>query len=182
MTSEKRWICPECANEFGEDFLRCTCGYEGVPVFSAREDILAKKPAAAKIPGRNNGFLDSQDMHLSAEEFLRKAELEYQKLSSKRAANERLNRKLREKLEKANKLTRDDPFEILGVHRTDSIDTIHRAYRAIVAIYHPDKHGSATEDSRKQKNNHLASINAAYGKILALHKKKLAATKVKRNA
>jgi hypothetical protein len=38
MTEEKRWICPECGEEFRNDILRCTCGYEGDAVFGCKTD------------------------------------------------------------------------------------------------------------------------------------------------
>ncbi len=171
MALSRSWICPKCGKDFGEDFLRCSCGYEGAPIFSSRKNDFNCNEPENEYTNSPNQQLTNRDRDILAEEYLRNAELEYQRSKAKRIANERLYQKLQEKLEQIKQGRTKDPFEILGVHKTDSIETIHRAYRAIVSIYHPDKHGSATVESKKQKNNFLSSINEAYEKILALHNK-----------
>ena len=173
MTVKKRWVCPDCGDGFGGDYLRCACGYEGSPIYTSGDALFRKGIKNSEIfGGKVNSYRQFAvvgDNHLLAEEFMKKAEIEYQKSKAERVAVECLKKRLQAGLKRINKIRNDDPFEVLGVHKTDSIETIHRTYRAIVALYHPDKHSSATEESRKQKNNYLSKLNGAYEKILQLH-------------
>jgi curved DNA-binding protein CbpA len=53
-----------------------------------------------------------------------------------------------------------DYYDILGVQRTASPADIKKAYRALAARYHPDKHrGNALEDLARDK---LKELNEAY--------------------
>jgi len=56
----------------------------------------------------------------------------------------------------------NNPYEILGVHPSDSIETIREVYKKLICIYHPDKHGSLNILSKKQKNDLMAKINVSY--------------------
>jgi curved DNA-binding protein CbpA len=54
-----------------------------------------------------------------------------------------------------------DYYDILGVPRTASPADIKKAYRALAARYHPDKHrGNELEDLARDK---LKELNEAYG-------------------
>lgn len=62
-----------------------------------------------------------------------------------------------------------DPYAILGVHRTDSLEKIKEVYRNLVKTYHPDKHPDVDDNSKKQKSDLLAKINESYNWILKHH-------------
>ena len=53
-----------------------------------------------------------------------------------------------------------DPFVVLGVSRSDDMDTINKAYRKLAKQYHPDLHPNDKECAAK-----MAEINAAYESI-----------------
>ena len=56
-----------------------------------------------------------------------------------------------------------DPYKVLGVSRSDSDETIKKAYRELVKKYHPDQYGSnPLGDLAAEK---LKSINEAYDMI-----------------
>ena len=65
----------------------------------------------------------------------------------------------------------ENPYNVLGVHENDSLETIKQVYRKLVQIYHPDKHMRTNRLSREQKNDLLARINAAYDWISEHHGK-----------
>ncbi|MBF0541031.1 MAG: DnaJ domain-containing protein [Nitrospirae bacterium] len=119
-------------------------------------DIFAKE--AAKI---QNEYLKVEQMKIQAQDELAKANAE-----RKRAME--LFKKAEEELSKTN-LTiglnehhSHNPYEILGVHPSDSMETIREIYKKLICIYHPDKHGSLNLLSKKQKNDFMAKINASY--------------------
>lgn len=60
-----------------------------------------------------------------------------------------------------------DPYEVLGVKAEISDDELRKAYRALVAEYHPDRVISRglPEELVAIANNRLASINGAYARI-----------------
>lgn len=63
-----------------------------------------------------------------------------------------------------------NPYEILGVHPSDSVETIREIYKKLICIYHPDKHGNLNILSKKQKNDFMAKINSSYD-IITKHQK-----------
>ena len=57
---------------------------------------------------------------------------------------------------------RKDYYEILGVKKTDSEDTIKKAYKKLALKYHPDK---AAADKKKEYEDKFKEINEAYSTI-----------------
>ncbi len=58
-----------------------------------------------------------------------------------------------------------DPYKVLGVKRTDSDETIKKAYRELIKKYHPDKYqDNPLEDLAEEK---VREINEAYDQIQA---------------
>ncbi len=55
-----------------------------------------------------------------------------------------------------------DYYEILGVKKTDSEDTIKKAYKKLALKYHPDK---AAADKKKEYEDKFKEINEAYSTI-----------------
>lgn len=114
--------------------------------------------------------------YLKAEGIRKQAELERDKAKTEREIAEELRRKAQEEWErikaKISTSTEDmkNPYQILGVHESDSLQTIKEIYRKLVTIYHPDKFGSINLLSKKQKNEHMAKINASYEWVLKHHK------------
>jgi DnaJ-domain-containing protein 1 len=67
---------------------------------------------------------------------------------------------------------RDDPYRVLGV--TEEVDEaeLDRAYRRLIAQYHPDKLAGAADELRRQAETRSREINAAYDRIQALRKRR----------
>lgn len=55
-----------------------------------------------------------------------------------------------------------DYYEILGVKKTDSEDTIKKAYKKLALKYHPDK---AASDKKKEYEDKFKEINEAYSTV-----------------
>jgi DnaJ-domain-containing protein 1 len=63
---------------------------------------------------------------------------------------------------------RDDPYRVLGV--TEEVDEaeLDRAYRRLIAQYHPDRLSGAAPELRQQAERRAREINNAYDRIRAL--------------
>ena len=60
---------------------------------------------------------------------------------------------------------RDDPYAVLGL-RDDAPDgDVERAYRRLIAQYHPDRLVGAADELRLQAEDKARAINAAYERI-----------------
>jgi Ca2+/Na+ antiporter len=108
-----------------------------------------------------------QAEYLKVEELKRMASDEIVAANVKRKAAMELFKKAEEKLSQANltasnKHTSHNPYEILGVHPSDSNETIREIYKKLICIYHPDKHENLNLLSKKQKNDFMAKINSSY--------------------
>ena len=124
MIEKNRWVCPDCGEGFGSDFLRCACGYEGSPVPSRSKAVFRKKNChamTAKTISDHNQYADVDYNYFLAEEFLKKAEKEYRKSRAERDTVEGLKTRLKDGLNKVNKVNNTDRFEILGVHKTTAV-------------------------------------------------------------
>jgi len=114
--------------------------------------------------------------YLRIEELLKQAEIERQKAIIERKLAEELRKKFEEELKRISTVKNSaadmkDPYDVLGVHKNDSLETIKEVYRSLVRIYHPDRFVQADELSRKQKTELMAIINASYEWILKNHMK-----------
>jgi hypothetical protein len=118
-----------------------------------------------------------REEYLKAEELRREAQLERDKAKTERERAEGHKRKAAEEWEnirnkwKSQEDKMEDPYSVLGLHESDSLDTIKEVYRRLAQIYHPDKFGMSNEISKKQKSNKVARINASYQWILEHHSK-----------
>jgi hypothetical protein len=59
----------------------------------------------------------------------------------------------------------DSRYALLGVPPHATMDDIRRAYRAKVALWHPDKLQDVDPELQQMANNRLAGVNAAYKSI-----------------
>ena len=60
---------------------------------------------------------------------------------------------------------RDDPYAVLGLRDDASDGEIDRAYRRLIAQYHPDRLTGAADELRLQAEDKAREINAAYERI-----------------
>ena len=58
-----------------------------------------------------------------------------------------------------------DPYEILGITADASDGDVERAYRRLIAQYHPDRLGGVAPEIRQQAEDKAREINAAYERI-----------------
>jgi DnaJ like chaperone protein len=59
----------------------------------------------------------------------------------------------------------DDPYAELGVPRDADDDTVRAAWRRLIAQFHPDRLGDASDAERAQAADRAARINAAFEQI-----------------
>ena len=59
----------------------------------------------------------------------------------------------------------NDPYEILGVNHNATDDQIKKAYKKLARNYHPDNFATSSEDKKKQAEERMKDINAAYDSI-----------------
>lgn len=114
---------------------------------------------------------------LEADELIKQAKLEKEKARKERKKAEELMRIASEEwinIRKRKYLSPNEirnPYEVLGVHKNDSFDTIKEVYRELIAIYHPVKLGTVDDLSREQKKELNKQIKAAYAWLLKHHAK-----------
>ena len=70
------------------------------------------------------------------------------------------------------KLSRDNPYAVLGLTSDASDAEIDQAYRRLISQYHPDKLSGAAVELRRQAETKAGQINGAYDRIKALRKRK----------
>jgi preprotein translocase subunit Sec63 len=58
-----------------------------------------------------------------------------------------------------------DPYEVLGLRDDASDGEVDRAYRRLIAQYHPDRLVGVAEDLRLQAEDKARAINTAYDRI-----------------
>lgn len=63
------------------------------------------------------------------------------------------------------KLPRSDPYRELGLRDDASDAEVERAYRRLIAQYHPDRLAGAAEELRHQAEQRASAINRAYETI-----------------
>ena len=59
----------------------------------------------------------------------------------------------------------NDSYEILGVNHNATDEQIKKAYKKLARNYHPDNFATASEDKKKQAEERMKEINAAYDSI-----------------
>ena len=67
---------------------------------------------------------------------------------------------------------RDNPYRELGLTDDASDAEVDRAWRRLIAQYHPDKLTGAAEELRRQAETRARAINAAYDRIRTLRQRK----------
>jgi preprotein translocase subunit Sec63 len=65
---------------------------------------------------------------------------------------------------------RYDPYEVLGLASDASDGEVERAYRRLIAQYHPDRLNGVAPELRLQAEDKAREINAAYERIQKLRK------------
>jgi len=72
----------------------------------------------------------------------------------------------RDRAQKYENFSKKDPYKILGVNRTASIDEIKKAYRKLAGKYHPDKVGHLGDEFRVLAEEKFKEIQEAYQALL----------------
>jgi preprotein translocase subunit Sec63 len=67
---------------------------------------------------------------------------------------------------------RYDPYVVLGLRDDASDSEIERAYRRLIAQYHPDRLSGAADELRVQAEDKAREINAAFDHIQKLRRKR----------
>lgn len=62
----------------------------------------------------------------------------------------------------------DRPYRVLGIAEDASDAEVERAWRRLIAQYHPDRLADAAPELREQAGRRAREINAAYDRIRAL--------------
>jgi preprotein translocase subunit Sec63 len=68
--------------------------------------------------------------------------------------------------------TREDPYAVLGLSSDASDAELERAYRRLIAQYHPDRLGGVPPELRQQAEEKAGQINAAYERIQKLRRRR----------
>ncbi len=63
---------------------------------------------------------------------------------------------------------REDPYAVLGLRDDASDGEVDRAYRRLIAQYHPDRLVGAADELRLQAEDKARAINGAYARIRKL--------------
>ena len=63
------------------------------------------------------------------------------------------------------RVKKHDPYAVLGLAEDASDGEVDRAYRRLIAQYHPDRLTGAAEDLRRQAEDKAREINTAYDRI-----------------
>ena len=66
---------------------------------------------------------------------------------------------------------RYDPYAVLGLRDDASDSEVERAYRRLIAQYHPDRLSGAADELRVQAEDRAREINTAYDRIQKLRKR-----------
>jgi DnaJ-class molecular chaperone len=66
----------------------------------------------------------------------------------------------------------DNAYGVLGLGPDASDADVDRAYRRLIAQYHPDRLGGAAEELREQAERRAREINGAYDRIRARRKRR----------
>ena len=56
-------------------------------------------------------------------------------------------------------------YEFLGIDRNVTDEEVKKAYKRLAKKYHPDNFATASEDKKKQAEEKMKAINAAYDSI-----------------
>jgi hypothetical protein len=67
---------------------------------------------------------------------------------------------------------RDNPYRVLGLTDEATDAEVDRAWRRLIAQYHPDKLTGVADELRRQAETRARAINAAYDRIQVLRKRK----------
>jgi len=70
------------------------------------------------------------------------------------------------------RLRRDDPYRVLGLTEDADDAEVDRAWRRLIAQYHPDRMPGAAEELRRQAEARAREINRAHDRITTLRKRR----------
>jgi DnaJ-domain-containing protein 1 len=158
-------------------------------LFNSDTDKSFKAKKSDKARERKD-FEKIQSEYLKAERIKKEAEVEKRKAKIAREEAETDRKKARLERENAERIRQDasnerekakknvneskdemeDPYSVLGVDKTDSLETIKYVYRNLIKIYHPDRYDQYNISLKQQRSNKTRKINIAYEWIKKHHR------------
>lgn len=116
---------------------------------------------------------EKQRQHEREQAQQERAERDARERTEREEARARAEREARERAKSSQQESRQkkadtnqDPYEVLGVSRTDSLEDIKKAHRILASKYHPDKVSHLAPEFQEWANEKLKEINVAWDKIM----------------
>jgi curved DNA-binding protein CbpA len=60
-----------------------------------------------------------------------------------------------------------EPFEVLGISPTASLDDARAAFKRLAQIYHPDRYATSSEHVREEAERKMRDLNVAFSELVA---------------